>query len=64
MGPLQGTDILVGDPLGKCDVSQEGVVQRDLRVFQRALTEEVPICMVLAGGSEPGHQALCMPLSI
>eukprot|EP00891_Asterochloris_glomerata_P002995 jgi/Astpho2/2995/fgenesh1_pm.00051_%23_11_t len=45
-----GTDILVGDPLGKCDVSQEGVVQRDLRVFQQALTEQVPICMVLAGG--------------
>eukprot|EP01025_Chloroclados_australasicus_P037545 TRINITY_DN3833_c3_g1_i4.p2 TRINITY_DN3833_c3_g1~~TRINITY_DN3833_c3_g1_i4.p2 ORF type:complete len:227 (-),score=25.73 TRINITY_DN3833_c3_g1_i4:562-1242(-) len=45
-----GTDILVGDPLGRMNVSKEGVCKRDEMVWRFALEQQIPICMVLSGG--------------
>ncbi|KAK9829290.1 hypothetical protein WJX72_004978 [[Myrmecia] bisecta] len=45
-----GTDILLGDPLGKLKVTAAGVAKRDEMVFQAALDHQVPICMYLSGG--------------
>jgi len=45
-----GTDILAGDPLGRLQVSKEGVIERDELVFQSCLQAKVPIVMALSGG--------------
>lgn len=45
-----GTDILVGDPLGSLNVSEQGVVKRDEMVFQLAVDVQCPIVMLLSGG--------------
>ncbi|CAL8468554.1 g8094 [Coccomyxa elongata] len=45
-----GTDILIGDPLGRCRVSPDAVAKRDEMVFQAAHDAGVPICMALSGG--------------
>ena len=41
-----GTDILDGDPLGKCSISANGILQRDQLVFDLAFKYKVPILMV------------------
>ena len=47
-----GTDILIGDPLGRLAITAEGIVQRDEIVFKAARSREkpVPIVMVTSGG--------------
>mmetsp|Transcript_15598 Transcript_15598/g.39647 ORF Transcript_15598/g.39647 Transcript_15598/m.39647 type:complete len:421 (+) Transcript_15598:216-1478(+) len=45
-----GTDILAGDPLGRLNVSKQGIVQRDEMVFQACLEARVPVVMALSGG--------------
>eukprot|EP00245_Coleochaete_scutata_P013853 TRINITY_DN5746_c0_g1_i1.p1 TRINITY_DN5746_c0_g1~~TRINITY_DN5746_c0_g1_i1.p1 ORF type:complete len:186 (+),score=32.68 TRINITY_DN5746_c0_g1_i1:60-560(+) len=45
-----GTDVLAGDMLGRMDVSPEGVVERDERVFSFARSRGIPILMVTSGG--------------
>ncbi|GAQ78543.1 Predicted histone deacetylase [Klebsormidium nitens] len=45
-----GTDVLQGDPLGRLDVTEEGVVARDEMVFQHARSRSIPIMMVTSGG--------------
>jgi len=47
-----GTDILRGDPLGRMDISPEGVVKRDEIVFRacRRGNRQVPIVMLTSGG--------------
>lgn len=45
-----GSDILVGDPLGRMAVTAEGVQRRDHLVWSLARQRRVPICMVLSGG--------------
>jgi histone deacetylase 11 len=54
-----GTDILAGDPLGRMQVSQAGVVERDKFVFDTAKKNSLPILMVLSGGYAPdSHKAI------
>lgn len=46
-----GTDCMAGDPLGRLDISPEGIIQRDEIVFRIALNDfKVPIVMLFAGG--------------
>ncbi|CAG2176093.1 unnamed protein product, partial [Oppiella nova] len=41
-----GTDILSGDPLGGLNISRNGVLERDVIVFQMAKHNEIPIVML------------------
>lgn len=45
-----GTDILVGDALGRLNVTPEGVIERDEIVFREAKRRNIPIFMVTSGG--------------
>ncbi len=45
-----GTDIYEFDPLGQLKVSQQGILERDLFVFQTLTSAEIPWVMVLSGG--------------
>ncbi len=45
-----GTDIYEKDPLGRLSVSSEGIINRDEFVFDQALSNDIPILMVLSGG--------------
>lgn len=45
-----GTDLFEKDPLGRMNISEEGIVQRDERVFGIAKERNIPIMMVLSGG--------------
>lgn len=45
-----GVDVLEGDRFGKLSLSYEGIYQRDLRVFQYAKNNKIPIAMALGGG--------------
>ena len=45
-----GTDILIGDPLGILDITDEGVMQRDEIVFQEVKARNIPLFMVTSGG--------------
>jgi histone deacetylase 11 len=45
-----GTDILAGDPLGGVNITKEGIIQRDEKVFRKARENNIPILMLLSGG--------------
>jgi len=45
-----GTDCMQGDPLGRMNLSPNGIIKRDELVFQLAFENQVPILMVLSGG--------------
>ena len=45
-----GTDILAGDTLGRLNISEQGIIQRDEIVFKNAINRKIPILMVLSGG--------------
>jgi histone deacetylase 11 len=45
-----GTDCMAGDPLGRLNISPEGMIQRDEVMFKLAFDNKVPIVMVLSGG--------------
>lgn len=47
---VAGTDCLEGDPLGRLQVSPQGIVRRDEMVFEFAARARAPIVMVTAGG--------------
>jgi len=45
-----GTDPLDGDPLGRMEISEKGMIKRDELVFKCAREKNIPIVMVLSGG--------------
>ncbi|KAG4931498.1 hypothetical protein JHK84_048492 [Glycine max] len=45
-----GTDILEGDPLGRLEISPEGIALRDEKVFRFAREKNIPIVMLTSGG--------------
>lgn len=45
-----GTDIFKDDPLGKMNITMQGIMKRDEIVFRQALQRKIPILMVLSGG--------------
>ncbi len=44
---IAGTDILVGDPLGKLDISADGIKSRDELVFKTAKDRQIPIVLLI-----------------
>ena len=58
---LIGTDCLINDPLGRMELTEEAVIQRDEIVFRLALERErqpIPIVMVLSGGYQQNNAPL------
>ncbi len=61
-----GTDIFEHDLLGRTregarhiSITKEGIIARDALVFTKALEKEIPIAMVLGGGTSPeSHQII------
>jgi histone deacetylase 11 len=47
---IAGMDILRGDTLGGMDITDEGIIRRDEIVFAKAMSQKIPIVMVLGGG--------------
>jgi len=47
---LAGTDVYQGDRLGHFEMTREGIIKRDLYVFEQAARRGIPIVMVLSGG--------------
>ena len=45
-----GTDIFKGDPLGRLQVSEQGILERDRYVFHTLTAAAIPWVMVLSGG--------------
>lgn len=45
-----GSDILLGDPLGRMNLTKAGMIKRDEFVFDYAIKSKIPILMVLSGG--------------
>lgn len=45
-----GTDILKGDPEGKLNIDEAGIIERDALVFTHAFEQQVPIMMLTSGG--------------
>ena len=45
-----GTDCMVGDPLGRLDISEQGIIKRDELVFEACLRHKIPVVMILSGG--------------
>ncbi|CAG8657398.1 11669_t:CDS:2 [Acaulospora morrowiae] len=45
-----GTDCLEGDPLGSMNLSKDAILKRDELVFRTAISNGVPIVMLLSGG--------------
>lgn len=46
-----GTDCMVGDPLGRLNISEMGIIKRDEIVFRLAYEVwRVPIVMLMSGG--------------
>ncbi len=47
---VAGSDIYEHDPIGGYNVTKEGIIERDRFVFEQALSNNIPIVMMLAGG--------------
>ena len=45
-----GTDVLIDDPLGRLNVTADGILQRDLFVVQQLRQRSIPTVMLLSGG--------------
>eukprot|EP00127_Corallochytrium_limacisporum_P006033 Clim_evm1s217 gene=Clim_evmTU1s217 len=52
---VAGTDILEGDPLGRMDISIEGVLDRDEIVFKNCRRHNIDVVMVTAGGYQSSN---------
>ena len=50
-----GTDILEMDPLGRCHISPEGIIQRDSIVFEKCLQQGIPVTMLMSGGYQQSN---------
>lgn len=59
-----GCDAHRDDPLGKLELTSEGLFERDSYVFQTALEAGVPIASVLGGGYSPDHDEIAQRHSI
>jgi len=53
-----GTDIMMGDKLGKMAITPEGIIARDEAVFRWAKKNQYPIVMLLSGGYQKANAAV------
>jgi histone deacetylase 11 len=59
-----GTDIVVGDPLGRLSVSENGVVERDRLVIETLRQNDLPIVMLTSGGyTDKSHRLIARTAS-
>jgi histone deacetylase 11 len=59
-----GTDIVAGDPLGRLDVSQDGVKSRDRLVLDALAERNIPVVIVTSGGYTEHSHALVADLAL
>lgn len=52
---VAGTDIVENDPLGHLSITANGVIKRDNLVFAKALSNNIPVVMMLAGGYQKNN---------
>lgn len=45
-----GTDILDGDPLGRMQITRNGIIRRDEALIRICTKRRVPVVMLLSGG--------------
>ena len=45
-----GTDCMAGDTLGRLNISEQGVIDRDEVVFKECFDANTPVVMILSGG--------------
>lgn len=45
-----GTDILADDPLGRLNISANGIIARDEAVIRMSIRRNIPVIMLLSGG--------------
>lgn len=50
-----GTDLMDGDPLGRCCIPEKDIIKRDEMVFEQAISRKTPIVMVLSGGYQQSN---------
>lgn len=51
-----GTDCLIGDPLGNCGLSEDGIIKRDEAVFEHCLAQnQTPCLMIMSGGYQQSN---------
>lgn len=53
-----GVDVWEGDPLGRLNISLEGIRQRDHLVLATCLNKKIPVATVIGGGYEDNRMAL------
>ncbi|MFW2422036.1 MAG: histone deacetylase, partial [Porticoccaceae bacterium] len=53
-----GVDIFAGDPLGRLQVSEAGIRQRDRMVLTMLRSRNIPVATVIGGGYDDNRQAL------
>ncbi|EKF74777.1 deacetylase [Alcanivorax hongdengensis A-11-3] len=53
-----GVDIYAGDPLGRLQISEAGIAERDGGVLQRCRQRGVPVATVIGGGYDDDREAL------
>lgn len=53
-----GTDCFQEDQIGAMALSEQGIIDRDEMVFQKADALQIPLCMTLSGGYSPKSAAI------
>ncbi|WP_394168372.1 histone deacetylase [Saccharospirillum alexandrii] len=53
-----GVDVFTGDPLGRLNISEAGIRQRDRLVLSKLLQRGIPVATVIGGGYDDDRQAL------
>ena len=59
-----GTDIYAQDPIGRLNVSQDGIFKRDLYIFKKLMHYQLPFVMVPSGGyTKASHRMISKSVS-
>lgn len=55
-----GVDVFQGDPLGKLNISEDGIRQRDYQVLSELKRRGIPVATVIGGGYDDNRMQLAM----
>ncbi len=53
-----GVDVYAGDPLGRLNITEAGIRERDRRVLSELLQRDIPVATVIGGGYDDDRLAL------
>jgi acetoin utilization deacetylase AcuC-like enzyme len=53
-----GVDVFAGDPLGRLNITEAGIRQRDKEVLETLLRRGIPVATVIGGGYDDDREAL------